>query len=522
MRGMFAVAFWSISKRQLVVARDALGIKPLYLARNPDPQGTWSIAFSSELRSLLASGLLKQPKLNPAAVSSVVWNGFTVAPETSVSGVESLWPGEQRIYNDHGAELLRERHWQLPAAGSLSPLTEDELAAELEKTVKLHLASDVPLGVFLSGGVDSSAIANMAQRSSKERVHTFTMAFEEKERNEGEFSKLISKAIGTAHQEFLLTERYFMDHLDAALDSLDQPTFDGLNSYFMSHAVKDAGFKVALVGSGGDELFGGYTTFRDLPLLHRCARLTRWMPSSLVASAASAVLSLAGGSSGNFPPQTRWSKLPDMVRCKDDLLALYQLAYALFLPSYQAELLAAPCAVLSHGLPESTQLQLLEETRGRSALQAISILEQRLFLGERLLRDTDAVSMSASIEIRLPLVDQHLLTQVNRVPDAVRYEPIRRKALLRRIGLRGLAPELFDRPKSGFELPYDRWMRSRLGKTIGETFSDRNAVLAAGLNPAAVLRLWNAYLANTPGLYWSRVWSLYVLVRWCGRNGVSI
>ena len=520
MRGMFAVAFWSVSKRELLLARDALGIKPLYLVRNPDPQGTWAIALASELRALLASGLIKQPRLNPAAVASVVWNGFTVAPETSVTGVESLWPGEQRIYNDRGAELLRERHWQLPAAGSLFPLSEDELASELESTVKLHLASDVPLGVFLSGGVDSSALANLAQRASKERVHTFTMAFEEKERNEGEFSKRIAKAIGTEHQEFLLTERYFMEHLDCALDSLDQPTFDGLNSYFMSHAVKDAGFKVALVGSGGDELFGGYTSFRDLPLLHRCAHLCRWMPNSLMASAASALLSL--GQAGHFPPQTRWAKLPDMVRCKDDLLALYQLAYALFLPSYQAELLASPCAVLPNGLPQSTLQQLLEETRGRSALQAISMLEQRLFLGERLLRDTDAVSMSASIEIRLPLVDQHLLTQVNRLPDAMRYQPIRRKALLRRIGLRGLSPQLFDRPKSGFELPYDRWMRSRLGKTMGETFNDRAAVRAAGLNPAAVLRLWNAYLANTPGLYWSRVWSLYVLVRWCSRNGVSI
>ncbi len=523
MRGMFAVAFWSVGKRQLVLARDALGIKPLYLLRNPDPQGAWAIAFASELRALLASGLIKQPKLNPAAVSSVVWNGFTVAPETSISGVESLWPGEQRIYNDQGAELMRERHWQLPAAGSLLPLSEEELASELENTVKLHLASDVPLGVFLSGGVDSSALANLAQRASKERVHTFTMAFEEKERNEGEFSKLIAKAIGTEHQEFLLTERYFMAHLDCALDSLDQPSFDGLNSYFMSHAVKDAGFKVALVGSGGDELFGGYTSFRDLPLLHRCAHLCRWLPNSLMASAASAVLSLGHvGRAGHFAPQTRWAKLPDMVRCKDDLLALYQLAYALFLPSYQAELLASPCAVLAHGLPERTALQLLQETQGRSALQAISILEQRLFLGERLLRDTDAVSMSASIEIRLPLVDQHLLTQVNRLPDAMRYQPIRRKALLRRIGLRGLSPQLFDRPKSGFELPYDRWMRSRLGKTMGETFNDRAAVRAAGLNPAAVLRLWNAYLANTPGLYWSRVWSLYVLVRWCSRNGVSI
>jgi len=148
------------------------------------------------------------------------------------------------------------------------------------------------------------------------------------------------------------------------------------------------------------------------------------------------------------------------------------------------------------------------------------VLEQRLFLGERLLRDGDAASMAASIEQRLPLVDQVLLEAVSALPDAPRYEPLLRKAALRRIGLQGLDAALFDRPKRGFVLPFGRWIRRGLSKSIDDTLRDPAAVAAAGLSPPAVLDLWRAFLAGAPGLYWSRVWAIYVLVRWCARQGV--
>jgi asparagine synthase (glutamine-hydrolysing) len=149
-------------------------------------------------------------------------------------------------------------------------------------------------------------------------------------------------------------------------------------------------------------------------------------------------------------------------------------------------------------------------------------MEQRVFLGERLLRDTDSTSMAASIETRLPLVDQVLLENVIRLPDHERFHPLRMKSMLRRIGLRGLDPALFDRPKSGFVLPYDRWLRSSLGKVIDATMRDPAMVQPTGLNPAAVLRLWQAFLEGAPGLYWSRVWAIYVFIRWCHRHRVYL
>jgi asparagine synthase (glutamine-hydrolysing) len=164
--------------------------------------------------------------------------------------------------------------------------------------------------------------------------------------------------------------------------------------------------------------------------------------------------------------------------------------------------------------------RLERETMSRSPLSAISTLEQRLFLGERLLRDNDAASMAASIEQRLPLVDHVLFEHVDRLPDARRYAPIGKKAALRRIGLRGLDRALFDRPKRGFVLPYDRWIRKGLRNVMSATLRDPAAVSAVGLRPDAVALLWQAFLDGARGMYWSRVWAVYVLIRWCHRHGV--
>jgi asparagine synthase (glutamine-hydrolysing) len=521
LRGMFAFAFWDTERRELLLARDPLGIKPLYIARNPDPDGEWSLAFASEVRALLASRLLGEPRLDPQAAASVVWNGFVVGPRTAVRGVESLSPGQLKVFDTKGREAQAQDFWTVPPFREPGARDEESLARVLAEGLRQHLASDVPLAVFLSGGIDSSVVANLAQKAALGPVHTFTLAFEEKQYNEGPDARRIAQAIGTDHREVLLTESDFVSGLDAALDSLDQPTFDGLNSYYMSRAIRQAGFIVALVGTGGDELFGGYTTFRDLPVFQQYSRLFGWVPKAALIAAGRVAATALQPSRGAVRPQTRWAKLPEMMRRHDDLLALYQLSYALFLPDFQAELLAGDSTeALVDGLSPGLRARLEQETRGRSALSAISIMEQRLFLGERLLRDNDAASMAASIEQRLPLVDQVLFEQVGQLEDRVRYDPVRKKALLRRIGLRGLDPRLFDRPKSGFVLPFDRWIRLGLGKVMDETMRDPEAVRSAGLNPEPVRRLWEAFLARAPGLYWSRVWAVFVLIRWCQKQGV--
>jgi len=520
-RGMFAFAHWNYRSRQLMLSRDQLGIKPLYFVRNPDPRGTWAVAFASEVRALLASGLVTGARINADMVASFVWNGFTTAPETAVVGVETLLPGESRVLTSSGSEVQRWRDSPLSGVQDEPQVTEEELAESLAECVRLHLASDVPLGVFLSGGIDSSVIANLVQKASSQPVHTFTLAFEETQWNEGLYARKIAEQIGTTHNETVLTQSDFLRRLDGAFDGLDQPSIDGMNMYVMSHLVAEAGFKVALMGSGGDELFGGYTSFRDLPTFASLNQTFRLLPEGLKVNLAKAITKVLQPFS-HVPPQTRWAKLPDMIASGNDMLRLYQIAYAIFLPSYQKRLLRTPSPGLRLGLHREFASFLEDELDGRSSLEKVGILEQRLFLGERLLRDTDAMSMSASIEVRLPFVDQKLVRLVNRMEPNLRFLPIRKKACLQRIGLRGLNADDFDRPKSGFVLPFNDWLHGGLGMEVGQVLNDRDSVLSAGLEPKEVAAVWKAFQRRMPGLYWTRVWSLYVLVRWAKKFHLSV
>ena len=461
-----------------------------------------------------------------------------MGPNTIVRDVHSLLPGQLMISTPMASNAPINSSPPYPSPGTPGRWVRVCLGANqkskiknqnripppaLLESVRLHLLADVPLAVFLSGGVDSSAVANLAQKASDHPINTFTLAFEEQSLNEGPYARAISQAIGSNHHEVMLREADFVDNLDRAIESLDQPTFDGLNSFFISQAVRQAGFTVALVGTGGDELFGGYTTFRDLPQLARWTMNGRVVPKGLVRLLRKA-LSTRHRLRGAFEPQTRWAKLPDMLANSGDLIALYQLAYALYLPHTQRQLLteAVPDDGVSFGLPPEMLQRLRYETAGRSPLSAISLLEHRCFLGERLLRDTDAASMAVSLETRLPLVDSVLFQHVDALPDDLRYQPIRHKSLLRQVGLEGLDPALFNRPKSGFVLPFDRWIRQNLGQTMDQTMRDPQAAASVGLHPPTVAHLWQAFQSGSRGMYWSRVWAIYILIRWCHRHNVTI
>ena len=344
LRGMFAYGLWDQEARRLTLARDPLGIKPLYICRNPDRGGDWSLLFASEVRAIMGSGLIGRPKLDPDAVASVVWNGFVMGPGTIVRGIETLMPGELRIYDPQGQQHAEVRYWEL-TPGDSPAIAPAQLRDTIRESVKLHLASDVPLGVFLSSGVDSSAVANLAQQASAKinggPIHTFTLVFEEKELSEGEYAEPHRhRDRDGIHREITLTESAFVQNIDTAMDTLDQPTFDGLNSFYMSKAVREAGLTVALVGTGGDELFGGYTSFRDLPYLAQWAARTRFMPrgAKVAAAKAMAFAMQKGNTGGAMPAQTRWAKLASMVGSGEDLIQLYQLAYALFLPDYPSRI----------------------------------------------------------------------------------------------------------------------------------------------------------------------------------------
>ena len=518
LRGMFAFVWWNPRTRRVLVARDRVGIKPLYWTIR-ERAGQRVFFFASEVRALLASGEVER-RLDPVALESFLWNGFTVGPHTLVAGVQLLPAGSYLDLDLDARSAPPATFWRAAEQPGHSSDSE-RLRDELQQAMRIHQISDVPLGVFLSGGVDSSAMTALAARTSHGSVRTFNISFAESEFDEAPHARAVAAAIGTEHTEIKLTEADFRHGLGDALGCIDQPTFDALNTYFVSRAVREAGITVALAGTGGDELFGGYASFGDLPRVAQAGRALGWLPDGALRGAASALNSLLRNSAGGVPAQTRWGKLGDALCARGDLLTLYQLAYGLFTPDFLRRLFPALGRTV-FGLPAERAAELRELAGSRVGLHSISLLELALFLGERLLRDTDTASMAVSLEVRVPLLDHRVVEETLGLEAATRFAPLGRKQRLRAIGLEGLDPRLFERPKSGFVLPIGVWCRRHLSGQVADTLGDTNMCRDLGLDPDVVSQLWNAFQAGSRGVYWSRVWALFVLLRWCRQHRMSL
>jgi asparagine synthase (glutamine-hydrolysing) len=419
------------------------------------------------------------------------------------------------------------RFWTLPSAAS-SVLNDADVDSvkraemELQTAVSQHMVSDVPVGVFLSGGIDSSAIAAMAARGGSSKIKTFNIGFDEARFDESQHAKAVAAALGTEHHEVRLSQSHFRSNLHEALSSLAQPTFDAVNTYFISRAVREAGITVALAGTGGDELFGGYRSFSDLPRAAAWSRRCRWLPESALHSLCNLVARVKYGAPGEIPPQTRWGKLGDGLCTRGKLLDLYQTAYSMFTVDFQRELMnGVRDPSVRCGLPREVAQELAAMTNGHFDLHSISMLELSCYIGERLLRDTDCASMAVSLEARVPLLDHQVVEAVAGVNEHTRFHPLGQKRLLRQIALRDLDPALFDRPKSGFELPIELWCREELAREIESAFNDQALIESIGLSAKATLALWRAFKARAPGVYWSRVWSIFVLLWWCKSHRIA-
>src|SRR5437870_9578178 len=480
LRGMFAFALWDAALGTLLFARDRLGIKPLYLSTVTRSGGKRTLLFASEVRALLASNLLER-EIDPVGLASYLWNGFVIGPNTIVRGVELLPAATWAVVDTDGALLTPRRYWQLPASGQ-TPGTKDDLKEQLTAAVGMHLISDVPLGIFLSGGIDSSAIAALAVRSGSARVRTFNIGFEEAVYDESSHARAVARALGTEHHELRLTQGAFRRELPDALASLDQPTFDGINTYFVSRAVREAGLTVALAGTGGDELFGGYSSFRRVPRAARWSRRLCSFSPGLLRGLANAVTRAATFRSA-LPPQTRWGKLGDALAARGELLDTYQGSYALFSSDFARQLLKRGVNGEIHmGLPGKTARELDQLIAGSRPLPAISMLELWCFLGERLLRDTDAASMASSLEVRVPFLDHEVVASASALGEEDRVEPLGKTQVLRDLALGDLDRTLFDRPKSGFVLPIDDWARGALKEEMTTALRDPSFCEAAGLD----------------------------------------
>ncbi|MEQ8483701.1 MAG: asparagine synthase (glutamine-hydrolyzing) [Pseudomonadales bacterium] len=518
LRGMFAIALWDPRERSLLMVRDRLGIKPLYYACTAG-----QVVFASEVRAILQANPALR-RLDRVALSAYLWHGFVPGPRTLVADIQLVPAGTMLRVRDDGRIEAPRRYWRLPRPSPSADAESARLAAaeELEHAVRLRLVSDVPLGVFLSGGVDSSVIATLAQRNSAKPIQTFNITFDDAKFDESSYAERVARALGTEHHRIPLTEANFREQLPAALDSLDQPTFDAVNTYFVSRAVREAGLTVALSGAGGDELFGGYASFRELPAMQTWSRLARPLPARLRNLLAGAVARLAAGAGSEVPPQTRWGKLADILAADGDPVALYQCAYALFTRRMHADLQLRADEPLMWGLYPERYQEFASEVAGMDPLFTVSHLELQSFIGERLLRDTDTASMAVSLEARVPILDHKFIEAVSRLPAESRYLPLGRKGFLRALMADHVPADIFDRPKAGFELPLELWCKRSLLADMDATFRDLNLAHAIGLDAEVTARIWRAFRKGGAGLYWSRVWALFVLMRWCQRYGVYV
>jgi asparagine synthase (glutamine-hydrolysing) len=525
LRGMFAFALVDLRKHfatvpVLFLARDPLGIKPLYYAQTP--QG---FAFASELRAVLASGALRR-KLSDDALTSYLLFGSVSEPVTLVEGVFSLPPGNALLLHlPDRRRSPRVRPWWDPTRSSAKrdPNRPRDFAAasvrlrtRLEDAVSAHLIADVPVGLFLSSGLDSSAIAVLAGRA-QQGIQSFTLTFPDTPYDEGPLAKVVAQRAGTHHTEVPLQGRDMLARVDEAIGALDQPTMDGINTYFVSWAAREVGLKVALSGLGSDELFGGYRTFADTPKLARLELVSRFVPGAFRRMSAPLVNSLLVRRGSMDAAR----KAGDAWLMPDVLPHPYFFTRLLFPPSELSRLTEPryrKSNVASDGVTlEPTWLAWLERTADQAGalepIAGVSWLEMRTYMTSTLLRDTDSVSMARSLEVRVPFLDTPLVEFVGALPDEARIEPGVSKGLLRAALAGMMPPEILDQKKRTFTLPWDDWLRTALKQQVEASLKNIAPALQGRLHAAGVQMVWDNFMAGRTT--WSRPWSLYVLNEWC-------
>jgi asparagine synthase (glutamine-hydrolysing) len=529
LRGMFALALLDLRKRYataplLFLARDPLGIKPLYYAQTSDGFG-----FASEIRALLAGGMAPKA-LSRDALTSYFLFGSISEPVTLLDGVFSLPPGHRMLlYVPERRRMPRARAWWDPTrspAAKEAQATRDFAAAtkglrpRLEDAIRAHLIADVPVGLFLSSGLDSGAIAALAARQ-RAGISSFTLSFPGTTYDEAPLARSVAQHCRTKHREIPLQGDAMVSRLDEAVAALDQPSMDGVDTYFVSWAARETGLKVALSGLGGDELFGGYATFADTPRIRSLTRMAWFMPRPL----RKAVAPLLRGAIARGGSMDAGRKAVAAWLSPDALPHPYFFARALFPVGSELSRLIEPqfrpSSVAADGVTlEPTWLGWLERAadgaRKLEGMGSVSWLEMRSYTASTLLRDTDSVSMARSLEVRVPLLDTPLVESVGALPDVARRRAAQTKALLAEAVADLLPREILVQRKRTFTLPWEEWLRGALRKRLEASFADPAAGLVPYLHSDGVHKVWSSFLAGKTS--WSRPWSIYVRNEWCRRH----
>jgi asparagine synthase (glutamine-hydrolysing) len=514
-RGMFAFAIWDVQKHRLFIARDPMGIKPLYYF-----QSDKYFLFSSEVRTLLGTGLVPR-NIDPAGLMSYLTFGSLYDPNTLVENVTALAPGHWLTWAN--GQVQQVQYWDLVSSEMIEASRharkigiderrnlETQVTEMIDESVRMQLVSDVPVGVFLSGGIDSSSLVGILSRNSL-RPSTFSIVFGEADYSEAEFSRTIAQQFRTDHHEITVSQSDLFAAIAPAIRAMDLPTIDGINTYFVSEKTRAAGVKVALSGLGGDEMFAGYSSFRAVSRMERLANTLARIPPSLRGPLANMFAILA-------PSNDQNRKLAALVRDTNRVVDPYFLSRMLFTTDQLNDLLPA----IRRDSPaflrvENSLRQTLSRAHGLDPVNRVSYLEARCYMLNTLLRDSDFMSMAHGLEVRVPLIDHQLARRVMALPGAWKLDPQTSKPLLVKALAGQLPDKIVHRQKRGFTLPFEHWLRDALRPVVEKSLSQIGDGALSGLvSQPASTRVWQDFLAGRTS--WSRPWSLYVLQSWCRQH----
>jgi asparagine synthase (glutamine-hydrolysing) len=471
LRGMFAFAIWDEAEKKGFIARDPLGIKPLYYHRDGS-----QLVFASELRTLVASGLPAK-EISPEGLYGYLLTGSVPEPHTLVEGVRCLEAGTWLEWE--AGQSKQHSYWQIQFGANSSfsvSQSSEQVRHALLSSIRAHYVSDVPVGVFLSGGIDSTALVALSRQVHQGDLNTYSIAFEDPEWNEGDLARRVSEQFSTNHVEHVLRADEGRALFPKFLEAIDQPSVDGFNSFCVSQVAQRHGQKVVLSGLGGDELFAGYKSFERIPTMlswgkqaSRFNPLTHQLATYLSVSA----------------PSSKWRRMGDYLQQPLSLSSAYQSFRGIF--SHSEATLLLQKFIPGVDLPDSIYEP--KATHQPTLADEISELELTRYMRNQLLRDSDVMSMAWGLELRVPFVDHLLLDEISDIPSDQRLA-YGKQLLVQAV------PEVPDwivnRPKQGFRFPFDQW--------FSESWSDLTGEIACpqeiSLDP------------------WYRRWSLIVLQYW--------
>ena len=484
LRGMFAFALFDVRAGKLFLVKDYYGIKPLYYFKDNE-----KVVFASTIGALLESGLVPREK-NPKALISFLLLGSVPLPLTTIKNVFGLEAGHYLVIEKDKDPQKTKYYDPLDAFFEKKDVDFNSAVSEvkrrLEDSVKHHLISDAPLGVFLSGGLDSSALSALAAHLSTsdiDKLITLSVVFDEKEFSEEYHSDRAAQKIGSDHRKIKITKEDFYNSFEEIFRAMDQPTIDGINTFFVSWAAKKAGLKAVLSGLGGDEVFCGYPAFRRAALVRYIQKFPLFIKSPLT------LFSFLGD---------RFAKLAYFS--EDDILSFYLMNRGLFSPDETAKLLGISQREVTNVIRDDIFSHLRAQEGRLQKLHPVDLLsyfEITLYLQNQLLKDTDFMSMYHSVEVRVPFLDRPLVEYVASLDPKMKISKKINKPLLAE-AVRDIVPqEILTRKKMGFTFPFAEWLKEDTDIDYNDDF------IAADL----------AIKFKAGKLHWSRFWALAILAK---------